>query len=103
MTIKAEQIYKEEWTKVDYLDFRDNLRGQGKRCGGMVKGAMFDRAVCRLIKRKIKWGNYPYFTDEERKLFLSSSALGMFYFNKVMLETGNKDKALLALCEHQGI
>lgn len=45
MTIKAEQIYKEEWTKVDYLDFRDNLRGQGKRCGGMVKGAMFDRQL----------------------------------------------------------
>lgn len=47
-------------------------------------------------------GNYPYFTDKERKLFLSSSALGMFYFDKVMLENGNKDKALLALCEHQG-
>lgn len=35
--IKAGQTYEEEWTKVDYLDFRDNLRGQGKRCGGMVK------------------------------------------------------------------
>ena len=69
MTIKAEQIYKEEWTKVDYLDFRDNLRGQGKRCGGMVKGAMFDRAVCRLIKRKIKWGNWD---DENDKNFIAT-------------------------------
>ena len=45
--IKAGQTYEEEWTKVDYLDFRDNLRGQGKRCGGMVKGAMYDRTECR--------------------------------------------------------
>lgn len=103
-------IYKKEWTKVDYLDFRDSLRGQGKRCGGMVKGAMFDRSVCRLIKRKIKWGNYPYFTDEERKLFLSSSALGMFYFNKVRLVSyglsihcANKDVNIFAriLCSFE--
>lgn len=95
--------YEEEWTKVDYLDFRDSLRGHGKRRGKMVMGGMFDRSVCRLIERKIKWGNYPYFTDKERKLFLMSSALGKFYFDKIMLETGNKDKALLALCEHQGV
>lgn len=37
MTIKAEQIYKEEWTKVDYLDFRDNLRGQGKGAAEWLK------------------------------------------------------------------
>lgn len=34
--------YKGKWTKVDYLDFRDSLRGQGKRCGGPANAAIED-------------------------------------------------------------
>lgn len=40
--MKAGRTYEEEWTKVDYLDFRDSLRGQGKRCGGPANAAIED-------------------------------------------------------------
>lgn len=93
--------YLKEWTLVNYYDFRGSLRGQGKRRGGMVLGAMFDRSSARLIKSEIKWGNYPYFSDDDRKFFLRCSGLAKVEFDKVMMKTGNLKKAIEAMynCE----
>lgn len=95
--------YLKEWTLIEYYDFRCSLRGQGKRVGYMVTGAMFDRSSARLIKLEIKWGNYPEFTEEERALFLSCSSLSRLNFDKVMMKTGNLQEALteMAKCEYK--
>ena len=92
--------YKEEWTEVFESKKKFSMRGQGKRRGKMVLGAMFDYHSARALdKIVVKWWNFPWKSEEDKKFFFSSSARNRCNWSKVYLSTGDYELAMMELCK----
>lgn len=90
--------YKEEWTEVFESKKKSSMRGQGKRRGKMVVGGMFDRQSAIALDRiVVKWWNFPWKDEEDKKFFFSSSLLNRCNWAKVYLATGDYNEAMKEL------